>query len=271
MIHTDTQILRHSYLISLLTMLEKYAADFYDLGVALSALSGIINPNLKTDVRQDVKHPYKTIGDVLSTVNRLCQSIGLTASTIQAQRFQELFNTDIEESPEARQLLFRQLNDLRQRISDELGGRMFWFIEPSKVSFYQENQFTDSVVDNLPTAIYDMEEAGKCLALGRDTACAFHLMRVIETGLSQLTKELGIEGHCKSWNETCKKIKTHIDGLSEITKKDKLTGILERIYSIKDVWRNPTMHVDRQYSGEEAREVFDATKRFMKVLGDYTT
>src|SRR5262249_13649752 len=39
------------------------------------------------------------------------------------------------------------------------------------------------VPDKFPSVVYDVTEAGKCLALGRDTAAVLHLMRVLERGL----------------------------------------------------------------------------------------
>jgi hypothetical protein len=39
-----------------------------------------------------------------------------------------------------------------------------------------------------------------------------------------------------------------------------------QIGHIKHAWRNPTMHVDRKYTEEEAKEVMQAVKSFMRHL-----
>jgi hypothetical protein len=39
----------------------------------------------------------------------------------------------------------------------------------------------------------DISEAAQCLALNRPTACVFHLMRVMETGVQILGNRLGIQ------------------------------------------------------------------------------
>ena len=60
-----------------------------------------------------------------------------------------------------------------------------------KVSLYEgRNLFGDQVAVKFPSASFDIEEAGKCLALDRSTATIFHLVRIIETGLRTLGKSL---------------------------------------------------------------------------------
>ena len=39
------------------------------------------------------------------------------------------------------------------------------------------------VNDKFPSAAFDIDEAGKCLAIGRSTAAVFHLMRALETAI----------------------------------------------------------------------------------------
>jgi hypothetical protein len=36
--------------------------------------------------------------------------------------------------------------------------------------------------------------------------------------------------------------------------------------SVKDAWRNPTLHIERIYDGEEASEIWNAVKTFMRGL-----
>src|SRR5258708_19689687 len=64
----------------------------------------------------------------------------------------------------------------------------------------------EAVTDAFPSAITDIEEAGKCLAFDRNAACIFHLMRVMEVGLKALGQRLDINTAYKpGWEGILKK------------------------------------------------------------------
>jgi hypothetical protein len=64
-------------------------------------------------------------------------------------------------------------------------------IAPEKVQYFdQPHLFGEDVSDQFPSTILDIEEAGKCLAMSRNTSCVFHLMRVMEVGLRTLAATL---------------------------------------------------------------------------------
>jgi hypothetical protein len=69
--------------------------------------------------------------------------------------------------------------------------------------------FGKEVNDRFPMAIDDIEEAGKCLALGRATACVLHAMRIIEVGLRALAKALNIP-FAPSWKSYLNQISSRI-------------------------------------------------------------
>jgi hypothetical protein len=83
--------------------------------------------------------------------------------------------------------------EMRTRLIDELMGREFLYVRPEMVGYYDQPMlFGKEVNDRFPLAIDDIEEAGKCLALFRGTACVLHTMRVMEAGLRVLGKSLNI-------------------------------------------------------------------------------
>jgi HEPN domain-containing protein len=132
------------------------------------------------------------------------------------------------------------------------------------------------VNDRLPDAIDDIEDAGKCLALGQGTACVLHTMRVLEVGLRTLARALNIP-FAPSWESYLRQIGDNIGqkhaSKSPKWKKDEkfyrdLSGDL---LTIKQAWRNPTMHVDRKYSIEEAEQIFQAAEHFMQRLARHFT
>lgn len=160
-------------------------------------------------------------------------------------------------------------NELAQRIEDELQSKQFFHVETSLVGFYDNNQFQEEIVNRFSVAIYDMEESGKCFALGRHTACAFHLLRVIEAGIISLKESVGSQKTTHTWMDVIKILDEYAKKSAEKGKRTKIQEIISRLYAIKDAWRNPTMHVVMRYGKEEAKEVFDATKNFMANLCNY--
>jgi hypothetical protein len=43
------------------------------------------------------------------------------------------------------------------------------------------------------------------------------------------------------------------------------------LLTVKQAWRNPTMHIDRKYSVEEAEQILNAAKIFMQRLAAHFT
>ncbi|MBN8979786.1 MAG: hypothetical protein J0I29_00710, partial [Rhizobiales bacterium] len=150
------------------------------------------------------------------------------------------------------------LKELKTRLLDELNERLFLYVKPESVHFYNQPMLMGKDVnERFPQAIDDIEEAGKCLALGQGTACVLHTMRVLEVGLKALAKALGIP-YAPSWESYLTQIATNIgkkhkDKTAKWKRDEKFYRDLSGdLLIVKQVWRNPTMHVDRKYSAEEA-------------------
>jgi hypothetical protein len=150
-----------------------------------------------------------------------------------------------------------------------------WALTPTEFSYYEQKNplFGDVVHSRFPSASDDIEEAGKCLAFSRGTACVMHLMRVMEVGLKALAKPLGIP-YAPSWESYLRQINTKM----AVEYKKKPLGWRKRepffrdisgdLVTVKHAWRNPSMHVVRKYSPEEADEILRAVRRFMQRLAD---
>lgn len=167
-----------------------------------------------------------------------------------------------------------EMSDLRSRIEDHLRNRLFFFIAPGKVAYYENKQlFGKEVADRFPNAIDDIEGAGKCLAFGQGTATVLHLMRVMEVGLKALAKPLGIP-YAPSWESYLTQIQSKIaarhNTKSRKWKKQEpfFRDVSGDLISIKQAWRNPTMHVVRKYSTDEAEEIFRAVRTLMQHIAN---
>jgi hypothetical protein len=166
-----------------------------------------------------------------------------------------------------------RINSVKDRLRDELSEGHAIVIERDRAKYWRSATplFGLDTHACFGAAIDDIEEAGNCLATDNGTATVFHLMRVMECGLKTLAKELGIP-YAPSWEsyigQITKQLETpHPKRPRKVKKNLKFyKEVLGDLQSVKFVWRNPTMHIDRKYSPEEAEEIFTAVRRFMQRL-----
>lgn len=196
-----------------------------------------------------------------------CNELGLDAAAATAKRLQQVCHEGCTTLQ-----MHELLTEFDSRVVDQLASRLCWMIEPDKARFFTEpNLFGPEVAEAFPSAILDIEEAGKCLALDRGTAGVFHLMRVMEVGLNALAVALGIP-YAPSWDSYLKQINKQF----ALDWKDKEPQWKqdEAFYSaaagdlmiVKNAWRNPTMHVRINYDPEKALDVFNGVRTFMQHL-----
>ena len=125
--------------------------------------------------------------------------------------------------------------------------------------------------------IFELDEAAKCMALGRPTAGVFHLMRIMEIGIEATRKCLGIPDpvrpYERTWGEILKKIKD--DGIAKKwpTKADRMAGdgaLFDALHASLDAVKTPlrdsTMHIENIYTDAEAKHIFELVKGFMMKL-----
>ncbi len=165
--------------------------------------------------------------------------------------------------------LAAMLPELLNRLEDECSRRKMMMIDPARVGFYDRNElFGTEVNAKFPATQYDMVEAGNCLALGRGTACVFHLMRIMEVGVQELGKKLGITLVTdKNWQNILDEITKAIKALPP---KAPATILMNQasanLYSVKLAWRNEVMHPKDTYTLEEAENLIGQVKLFMAQL-----
>jgi hypothetical protein len=166
------------------------------------------------------------------------------------------------------------------RIADELAGEMVLSIPMPKVRFYQPSspQFGQDVENKFASAAFEIDEASKCFALNRYTACVFHLMRIMEIGIEAARKSLGIPDPIKpaqrNWGAVLKRFKDELEARNAVNPKrwaqhedaDFFADTYVSLDAVRNVWRNATMHVEKTYTEEEAEHIFGAVRGFMRKL-----
>lgn len=162
-----------------------------------------------------------------------------------------------------------KIGSIREQIRSELSRQCFLYIKPENKEFldkkesYIGEKFSDKFTDILEDAV----EAGNCFATGRNTACVFHLMRVMERGTQKFGERLGVDfTEKKLWYNILKKSNEKIENLSKGSLKTQYAAIYSNLNNVRLAWRNETMHPKATYTEDEARNILNCVKAFMLEL-----
>ena len=200
----------------------------------------------------------------------------------------------------------REIEILSGRIDHQIEELVFGFIPKEKGHFFEaEKLFGNTVFDNFPSAREEIKEAGNCYALNVNTACVFHLMRVVEIGARamywQMTKRKNVviekykKGAAKKmsksipmelcdWNTLIKGFNIALEkleaGKSKSIIKNQNHAYFNRLVKIFDNfrsgWRNVISHGNEIDSSSkrtlfkegETSDLMRDTERFMRLLAE---
>jgi hypothetical protein len=169
-----------------------------------------------------------------------------------------------------------RLEDLMLNISSDMRSSIFLMLPSDVRSLYEqaEPHYGREVEVGFPSLLYDIDEAGKCLALERSTAATFHSIRCLEAGFTAIWRYLGvpdpITGYERNWSNRVNRVAEKIEEkwpkksgrMSDEAKFfDKIIGTF---HGMQNPYRNNTMHFDEKYTVEEAEEIFLLVKGIMK-------
>jgi hypothetical protein len=142
----------------------------------------------------------------------------------------------------------------------------------------------ESVLVAFPSSKREIETGTDCFALGDYTGCVFHMMRVAELGLRLIAKERGVKslkgkrGATKpiewgTWQEVFDVIDqqlTIVRRVSSGPKRDAALAFYETTLSdlrtMRDLYRDPTMHFREIYDKGQAASAMFRTKELMQTL-----
>jgi hypothetical protein len=212
-----------------------------------------------------------------------CQALGLTASLQMSERVLSRIRDwpavgDFA-APLATQfdILADEIEHLTLRVQDELAATLMLVIDFQKQEFFKKTDIFGAEVDAaFPSAAFEIDEAGKCYALERSTACAFHLMRALEIAIKAIGKCLNIPDPVKdadrNWGAMLRKVKDEMDRRNRLAQwtrvsdREFFAAIHVTLDAVRNVWRNATMHVENKYTLEEAEHILGAVRGFMRKL-----
>ena len=264
-------------------MLKYQGSVFHALANLLGLLQGVSHtvPKFEEAVRaggvttlEDQRVDFTEVTEIFEQFpifKAALEKAGLQSSLDSYERLVRLFG-----SPIAFEKVKEAVVELQGRISDELSHLELWQITREESHFLKTDPFGEEIPRKFPVTRDDIEEAGKCLAFGRATACVFHLMRVVEVGLRALAASLNNPNLDPKRNPNWETIlrKGDEDLAKPLNQRSPEWQADESFFStahanlraVKDAWRNSTMHIERRYDPEEAEEVWNAVKAFMRHL-----
>ena len=274
-----------SRLWSLWDMLQINAKYYVQIGHFLRAVSDNLSARAKFDDKLneadkaslDEKLPafeINYLSEQIKTILSHCLSLELKISYGALYKINEdLANPLIEWTWRKAQSEFEYWN--KRTFQTELETKLFFYIPDHRASFYKNNQLDEDVKKKIPVTIHDdMEEAGNCFATENYAACVFHLMRVMESGVQKLGDSLGVSlTNNKEWQSIINDIKHEINNKypkkSHPEKYEKWTNLLAKLETVKDAWRNPTMHPRATYKESEAHDIIMSVRIFMNELAKW--
>lgn len=198
----------------------------------------------------------------LQELAHLCEVFGLNLTILKANRMLRVLNEYKSNS----ELFTQDIHALNERFEDELSEIILHRVPPSRIRYYKQiSLFGEKVANSFFSACSDIEEAGTCLSLGMATASVFHSMRVMEVGLRAIEKSLKIKTQ-PNWGASIAEMNKLIDPKTSTLTKEEISfyaDCVAHLSTVKTAWRNPTMHVEKRYTIEEAEGILNAVKSFM--------
>ncbi|MBB5340827.1 hypothetical protein [Tunturiibacter gelidoferens] len=169
--------------------------------------------------------------------------------------------------PTAEQIV-SSFTELQNRIDDQLARRSFYQLNPEVAPLFENPfPFGEEVAAKFPSASHNIAEACKCYACDRFDATVYHLMRAMEVALRCLAKRVQV-GYSPNWM-------TYLDRIDKVLKsKAKKTSIRKSrlkflsnasalLRSVKEAWRDDTMHVAGKYGPDQTRDILFSVRAFM--------
>jgi hypothetical protein len=193
--------LRSRLLWSLWEMLEFNAAAFYEATFELTALLSWIRA--QQDDKDSIFYKGKRLDDSdrhifiaprFKKIHEHLVTLGAQITLLAVRDAEESIN-DTEADWER---VKDDISDINKTLKRELTTVTLLALEKKAQSYFCPTGplFGSEVQHKFNTTSFEIDEAAKCLALGRPTACVFHLMRVMEIAVRAVARCLGVRTLC---------------------------------------------------------------------------
>jgi hypothetical protein len=211
------------------------------------------------------------ITQILKMVNNSCKNIAIFSVDKEIKRIISLI------IHAKRNDVIIHIEYLRDRLIDELENALFLHVSTEHSKYYRKaDLFGAEVSKKLPKLSEDISNAGTCFSLGLNTACVFHLMRVMEYCVQRLGTKLKISlnPQANSWYQIMEQVNAQIKAMpggknatkAQNTRKQNFGLAAGRLDHVRIVWRNDVMHPKDTYDAPEALEVLTGVNAFVNSI-----
>jgi hypothetical protein len=252
-------------LVTIYDMLRYAAEDFYKLSQDLTQL--VNDPMLMTNPQNVEK-----LQSCMDVLHHHCSKLGLKMSLNQIGTI-----VDASRRGETVGQISAHIKQLQARVYEELDSKICFCIPQEKVHYWNPTWLLDTpIYDSFRSAWEEFQRAGHCYAFGENTACVFHLMRIVDFGLRQVAKSIGAEYDARNWSGIGKKIQQKMeqkyDTKTDDWKKSEpmYAEILTDIQAISRGHRNPVLHeLEKKYEERDAQHMLNVVEGFMLHLAKH--
>jgi hypothetical protein len=161
------------------------------------------------------------------------------------------------------------IEEIKRAYEQDTRGLIIYIVDPQNEKYAVGSFINADVFKCFPSSATELMEAGKCLTCDRNTASVFHALRSLEMPLKVIAKSLKIKvadnGKGKNWYFLLSQIEAVLNLLPK-KRKDDVQHTLSYLSNIRGPLRNATMHLDKSYNAEEARDILDTVCIFFKYI-----
>ena len=256
-------------LVSLWEMEKLLAGDFCRASGIIGQLYAQIRAGqVPTDTN------WGMVSGELGILERGCDALGFVGTLAQIRRVKAVFFDDDRARPSFDSFA-RDIMEVHTRLIDDLQSRVVLVLQVDHAGYYDGSKdFGPDVQRSFPSVAYDVTEAGKAYACNRSTACVFHLMRVLEIGLSVFAVRFNVPHSHTNWHNVIEGIEKEVRDMGKDPNrlpdwKDQqefFSQAASHFMVLKDAWRNYTAHARGKYTEDEALIQLLNVRAFMQKL-----
>jgi hypothetical protein len=257
-------------LVDMWDMLTFAASEFVGL---LQQLSNITTLRMleQSGARPCQEDDFEVWRIQLQKIFSQCCHLELSVSALHCE---ELLNTFQLRLPSV-----QELTALSDGVERELKTKLFFYVPSSSVHFYQQpKRGWEEIIERFKDCQDDVEEMNRCVAFQRYDAAVFHALLVVEHGLIDLGKKIGVTDPKTGWDATYKRIDQLLKDRSSLPVGVPFSFVEQakaRLDSMKLAWRNKVNHAAGRlvieksgFRQDSAEEMVVACRSFMRYLAD---
>ena len=251
-------------------MMKFQAQHFYRIGTLLGNLTQALDVLSATGPVQFPELTPQFMLNTLATIEKECGTIALTHSP----KLIKDLRTDIATKGTDNVTLAMRLGEINRLIHSEMEESLFLWIPADRAAVYlQPLAGMEQVIKNYPSAQGEIILSSLAYSVGCFTASVFHQMRALEVFLAVISRELGVVKHSPTWGAYLSAFPKAIEAkfpnrnAADKEMQEFYNGVSAHLSSIKNAWRNPTMHeIAKDYTQGQALDIRHTAAGFMRHL-----